>query len=456
MSKEIYANDSYDLVVSTLGEALYEFSDGPDPKPVKDHKSTQLSTSKIHPWGDDNNFPGEIMAELEKNSDLGSFLDLQARTLYSGGVTYDVYDIEAGELIPGKKIPEIEAFIFQNWYYPIQAAVDFYKFFNVFPEFTLSKSRKKINWLICRPANQCRYETQNVKTGVIDHCYINANWAESIVEDKYTQKRRVLNPILDLPSQLQGRRDTNTDTYIYPLSYPTGRTYYQLANWNALRKSKWLELANMIPEFKLAMMKNQLSIKYHIKISSEYWRQKYEGRWESFTPEEKVTKKQEAIAAINTFLKGASNAGKSLTTNMGWDKAVGKEIPGVEISAIDDKIKDGVYLEDSVEATIKIFSALGLDPSILGIVPGKGGSNRSGSDKREALNIYISLIQPHANLLLRPYEFISYYNGWNTAKQLIQWRFKAPLLQTLDQVTPKKRHTIPDEPGAEGDNETGD
>lgn len=440
--KSMYATDDYSVVVYAQDGALYEEIESKRPEQTVDEDIQEKNSDTIAYWGDGNDYPQIIREELGKNSDLISFLDLQARVLYAGGVGYELQNPSTGEVIPGRNM-EIEAFLFRNWRYPIEATIDFYKFINVFPEIILSNDRSKVKWLINRPAHQCRYELQD-KKGRINNCYVSANWPETLYNDKTTLMRPVIDAAYDMPEDVKERRD-NAKNYIYPVSYYSGNTYYQLANWNSLRKSKWLELANKIPAFKLAMMNNQISIKYHIQIPDYYWQWKFEGVWDTMSPEEKKGKKQEEIEAINTFLQGEKNAGKSITT--GYKVTIdGKELPGIKIIAIDDKLKDGIYLEDSVEATIKMFSALGLDPSILGIVPGKGGSNRSGSDKREAINLYISIIQPHADVLLRPYNFISWYNGWNNENQMVRWYFKAPLMQTLDKVTPSQRETIPSEP----------
>src|SRR5690606_37166661 len=136
--------------------------------------------------------------------------------------------------------------------------MDFYKFINVFPELILTANREKINWLVARPANWCRYGIQN-KAGDIDKCYVSTEWGSTLVTDEKVLKRPVLNPVYDMPEEL--RDNKKGLNYMYPLSYPSGRTYYQLASWNAIRKSKWLELANKIPAFKLSVMKNQISIK---------------------------------------------------------------------------------------------------------------------------------------------------------------------------------------------------
>ena len=53
----------------------------------------------------------------------------------------------------------------------------------------------------------------------------------------------------------------------------------------------------------------------------------------------------------------------------------------------------------------------------------------------------VALVEQHAHIVLRPYIFVSRFNEWSNDKQLIMWKFKAPLLQTLDQVTPANRET---------------
>jgi len=433
------------LVVGPALVTLYDNKPkGPKPKKVPDNDTHVMTSDEVAYWGSDNNLPGLILAELKKNQDLASLLDLQARILYAGGVDYELMDPVTYEPLPVQVDLEIEKFLRRNWMYPMQASQDFYKYFNFFPEFTLSDNREKITWLIARPANWCRLTTQNKKTARVEQCLINTEWPNVRLEadDKLTLKRPTLDPVLDTPEDLKNRKEGSH--YIYAMSYPTGEKYYSIPNWWSLKNSKWLELANKIPSFKLALMNNQLSIKYHIEFPEHHWPWKFKN-WGKMTDKERIKAQEDEIKIIVDYLQGEEKAGKTLVTGFKFDDIKKVEYPGIRITAIDDKIKDGIYLEDSVEATIKIFTALGLDPSILGIVPGKGGSNRAGSDKREALNIYISIIQPHADLILRPYEFVSDYNGWNNEKQLVRWRFKTPLLQTLDKVTPSKRETVPED-----------
>lgn len=435
MAQEIEINESASVMV--YGSAIATFEN--TPKQPVNRELRDTATEKIALWGTSNDLPQLMMTELGKNPDLRSYLHLQARALYSGGIDYELVDPLTEKPLAQPKSLEINQFLRKNWHYPIQATEDFYRFYNFFPQMTVGDNRKKIIWLIGREANYCRLENED-NNGKINKCYVNANWPTAKPEDPETLKIPTINPILDSPKSLRARKDG--PHYIYAMSYPTGESYYSIPNWWGLKQSKWLELANKIPAFKLALMNNQVTIKYHIQFPDYFWEWKYPN-WKNLKSAEKKAVKEAEIKMIVDYLQGAEKAGKSLVTGYKFDEHHGKEYPGIKIDAIDDKIKDGIYLEDSAEATIKIFSALGLDPSILGVIPGKGGSNRSGSDKREAILMYLSLIQPHVDLILRPYEFIADYNGWNNDTQLVKWRFKARKLETLDKITPAKRESMP-------------
>lgn len=428
---------------------LVELDDSPGLEAPVPLKSNPESDTKIAYWGSSNTFPQTIEAELAKNSDIGSALDWQARALYAGGLKYKVKEIKADGTfeVKEKYLPEVDRFVrMSKLSYFLPAAKDFYKFVNVFPRLHMNGDKSKIVRLVAENAAYCRFGKQNEKTGAIDNVYVNANWGTGGTSgDPLTLTYPVIDPLTADIKKLKESKARKFN-YIYPVSYPTGKTYYQLADWASIINSKWLELANKIPAFKLALMKNQLTIKYHIKIPGYWWEWKYP-TWNKMKPEEQKAKQEETFGYFNDFLKGEEKAGKTISSTFQVEKGTLKPYPGIEIVPIDDKIKDGIYLEDSVEATIKIFSALGLDPALYGIIPGKGGSNRSGSDKREALNIYMSLIQPHVDVLVQPYDFVADYNGWNTETQQIMFYTEKPYLQTLNEVTPGKRETKIEEVG---------
>lgn len=397
-------------------------------------------TGKVAPWGDDNLFPQHVIEDYEKNSIIGPTLDWKARALYSMGIdTYKVIERKAN----GEEV--LEHYPYQPWIdfakasnikrYLIEACSDFYIFYNFFPELVLSKDRKTITNITCQEASYCRWEIQDENTGAINHCYINASWDESqTVESKNTKSIPVLDPYFDPVNALRERKDGYK--YIYPVSYPTpGKTYYQLAHWNAIRKSGWLDVATAIPEFKKSLMKNSLNIKYHVQIADFYWEWKFP-EWKKMTADDRKKAREIVLKEFNEFMSGPKNSGKSLVSMFKNDPVTGKEYPGWKVETIDDKLKDGAYIEDSQEASTHILYALGVDQSLSGSAPGKGMGGGSGSDKNAAFNIYISLVKIHEDLILEPLEFIRDYNNWPSD---MVFRFRRPFLTTLNNVTPSQR-----------------
>ena len=438
----VHENESALVMVSEL--AIFETGTSSTAKPrtAKREEANEPNDYKIAYWGDANDWPQLVDKDLEINTDLWRSLDMNARALYGGGVEYSVYNFETGE-IENKKIYEIEQFLFRNARYPMQATVDFYKYANVFPEIIVNKPKTKIIWLSAHPAGHCRYALQK-DSGEIKQCFVNANWAERATsEDKYTIKRPVLDPWLDMPNRLADRSDG--PHFIYPLSYPSGKIYYQLPIWNGIRHNGWLKLANDIPKLKAAVMKNQMTIKYHIRFPDYYWSWKWP-EWETFDAKKMKALKKAEFDEMTKWLSGPENAGKTIATGYKTDRDTLKPYPGIEIIPIDDKLKQGIYIEDSTEASIKLFAAAGIDPSLFGFQLGGKGSNLSGSDKREAYNIFVSFMKPHQDIILRPYDYVSWFNGWNNEKQMIIWNFSRSFMQMLNAVTPSERETtLPDE-----------
>jgi hypothetical protein len=101
---------------------------------------------------------------------------------------------------------------------------------------------------------------------------------------------------------------------------------------------------------------------------------------------------------------------------------------------IEDKLREGTFLEDSREASQHLRSALGLDSALTGDGPGKGMGAGSGSDKRIALNIYVALQQPYREVLFEPLYFIAEYNGWTKRYPHFKLKTVEIQLETLDRA----------------------
>ncbi len=429
---------------------MFSVGETPRTQPTKVGPSrTELADSTIiAEWGDENNFPLKLRKEKEANPDLGSALDWKARALYAGGLHYVIRDRFTKEPMPDspeirRLTFEIDQFLFRNRQYLAQACVDLYDLNNVFAQIIISEDRKKIHRIHALEAQDCRFG-KRTPGGDIKHIYLHPDWMEwngQEADDKI-KKVAAIHPHTVSPEEIKEQKG-EAMKFIFPVAYPTGKNYYQYPQWWSVKKSKWLDFANMIPTVKEAILRNMALIRYHIQMP-DYWMQERYKDWGKMTDKQKEEATKKEFQVINDVLHKPENAGKSVYTTFKVFQASGKEYGGWKIEAVDDKMKDGALLADSSEATIKVFSATSIDPSLHGLIPGKGGSNRSGSDKREALNIYMSLIQVHEDIILDPWQFASWYN-WNNETYEVHWFLKKPLLQTLNQVTPSNRQTIPED-----------
>jgi hypothetical protein len=393
-----------------------------------------LGGGLISPWGEDNLFPQAVVKDIEKNTVLPSILERKAATMYGGGLVYGTIEgVEANgaKRFVGQYIPEIEDFLEGSAVdrYAFEALVDINTFANAFPELILSKDRKKIVGISTQDATWCRYSLP--KKGVVEFVYINANWDNGgSATDDYVVKVPVIDPYYDAAGALAAR--TDSFKYIYPLSIPSpDKALYQLASWNSVRRSGWLEVAAAIPEFKKMLFKNQLSVKYLVEIHSAYWEWKY-GDWEGLAIDERRTLIETELKAFNDVMSGTNGAGKTVMTTTLLDKRTGLEVSAFKITAIDDKLKDGIYIEDSQEASSHIYTAVGYAPSLMGVSPGKGMGEGAGggSEPRVLFSNFISTAQFHMNLVLEPLNLIARYNNWTVNGKPIRFRFLPPLVMT--------------------------
>lgn len=434
------------------GPVLFTTSDQTQTKPVKTPPSNEEEAERdiIAYWGAENDFPEKARAAKESNPDLASALDWKARALYAGGLTYTITDRSTDQ--PADKTNpvvralayEIEQFLFRNRQFLLQASVDFYDLFNAFAEVILTDDRQKIDRIVALESRNCRFKKRD-KQGNLTKLYIHPDWDAwtGSDEDPKLKKIDLIDPLIADPVKIKTDKG-KTLRYAWALTYSTGKNYYQLPHWWTIKVSKWLDFANMIPTVKESILRNMALIRYHIQMPS-YWMPERYKNWSSMTDAEKKTATQAEFKIVNDVLHGPMNAGKSIYTMFKVLESTGKEYGGWKIEAVDDKMKDGALLADSSEATIKIFSGTSIDPALHGLIPGKGGSNRSGSDKREALNIYMSLIKAQIDCLLDIHQFATWYNGWTNENYLTEFKLVQPFLQTLNQVTPAQRATIPDD-----------
>ena len=409
-------------------------------------KQTNVKTAKnktpnldnaIAKWGANNNFPLEVIADCEKNPELASSIYWKANAIISGGLVYGKLVIENGQekLIPVKDT-KVEAWLKRTNVkrYLRESAHEFYKFWNIWPTLVMSTDKKSIASIACQESAFCRWGLQD-KQGNLNQVYISANWelVKNIDAENLVQLP-ALDPYYDPKTNLEALVAAGHLEFTYPVAgTSSGKMYYQLAPWNAIRNSGWLQVANAVPVYKAAIMKNLVTAKYHIEVPDYFFEWKYPN-WKQLNPAEQKALQQKEYQQFTDFVTGAENAGKCVFTAVRTDPNTKQAFAGWKITALDDKVKSGAYIEDSQEASSHIFFSQGIDSSLIGQAPGKGMGAGSGSDKRVAYNIWIANSKPEQDLLLEPLDFIFDYNNFcdpETKEPYTLW-FKNYWITTLD------------------------
>lgn len=385
-------------------------------------------------WGENNDFPQLVIKDIEKSTVLPSVLERKTSMMYGGGIVYGIItgvNKDGSKIFEAQELPEIEAFMEASNVplYAFEGLHDVNTFSNGFPELVLSKNRQKVVRISIQEAAWTRYMKPKSGKGLPTHVVINANWDNGgTATDEYATQVPILDPYDDAVAQLRSR--TDGFKYIYPISIPSpDKALYQLASWNSVRRSGWLDVAGAIPEFKKSLFKNQLSVKYIVIIHSAYWEWKY-GDWEGLDQAEKLRLISDELTAFDNVMSGTNGAGKTVMSTTILDKRTNQEVEAFKITAIDDKLKDGLYIEDSAEASSHIYTAVGVAPSLMGVSPGKGMGDGAGggSEPRVLFNNFVSTAQFHLDLVLAPLNLIARYNNWTVNGKPIKFRFLNPFV----------------------------
>lgn len=407
----IIEGTSLAVVYSKASGNIYQTVDDKAKKKLKVSDEKSQADGKIVFWGTDNLFPQKVLKEIRKNSIIGTTLKRQAEMAYDE-IVYGINQVtDSGDVVFKRKIDlKVEAFFQRSLInrYTLEGLRNFYFFYMLNPKMILTKDRSEVFSLSCYKTAHFRYGVQD-SSGHIPYGYVNADW-EGIpdVSDPHVEKLPLIDPWED-PELIKSGSEFK---YLYPVSYPTeDEIFYPLADWNSARESGWLDVAQSIPKFKKALFKNQLSMKYHVSVPSWWWEWKYPG-FEKMDGKKRRELMDHEIDQFEKTMRGEENAGNSFMTTFVSDPKYNREYQGWAIKAIDDKLKDGIYIEDSNEASSHLLYALGMDPTIIGSQPGSKLGAGSGSDKRVAFNIYLDTVKAHQDIILEPLQWIARYNGW--------------------------------------------
>jgi len=426
-----------DVAFGHGSSAVFSFGKGTDPKHTIVNPEDKTA-GEIAKWGDDNQYPQNLIKALNKNGAGGAALRILKSTHYGQGFHLFTKEVdEAGKqtkkIVAPNTYPEINDFFRRckmNRFWTEDIA-DQETLYIAFPEFILSKDFSKIVSVRRLQAAKCRFEKINEKSGLIENVYFCHNWSSNTSPtSEYVEKIPAIDSWWHAEQIKEYCKKKRIYKFVIPVFYPLmSETYYPETDWHAVYRNGWMDVANSIPEYKKALFENQLNIKYIVHISEEYFKRTYINDWEDYMPEKKKEIRDQLTVAIDDHLSGNKNAGKSIQSVV-YKDLNGNWVKGIEVEAVENTLKDGAYLPEASAANSEIMFAMGVDPSIVGAgIPGGKMNTGSGSDKREAFSILTSLFKTKREITLEIWDLLRDYNQWPPE---LQGGFANTELTTLD------------------------
>lgn len=395
----------------------------------------------IASWGKNNDYPQQVIKEVEKNGTAISALRFSRKAHYGNGLVLLKNEVsDSGKkdpkVIPLTEVPAINDFFRKSqmnrfW----KETITDLEWFSIgFPEYILSNNYQTINRVKRQKTAWCRFEMMNEENGLIEYVYISEKFGKGgsvDVTSQYVEKVALIDSYWSADEVREYCKANKITKFIRPIFYPLlDKAYYPESEWHAILKSGWLDVANSVPALKKALFANQMTIKFIIEIDEQYYKNIYAEDWTRMKVDERKKIRQDLVDSINDSLVGNEKAGKSIQS-MKYTNSEGKQVSALTITAIDDKLKDGIYLPEAAAANSEILVAIGVDATLIGGagIPGGALGAGSGSDKREAFLILQALSKTNRETTLEIFEFIQQYNNWDAS---IIPSFENTILTTLD------------------------
>lgn len=356
---------------------------------------------------------------------------------------------------------ELQSFIDRNnlahtW---LSLSLDQMMFGICFPELTLNQLAQgedgkpvessawnpKVIGLSHRTCHTTRLERMD-DNGVINYVYCSNKWLDKPYLDQGGEDNSKIyaipalhtaSPLVSLEKQVRKARMSNVSAsrrptrFVCPSVYPTvGRPYYPTPPWHSIFGGDIYEYLSTIISDRFNRKKNSNIIGRVIYLHHEYLQQLALQKDQEGNVVAIEEVRDEFYNSINTWLSNRSNAGQSLLafTFQGSD---GKEHKSFEVVEIAAASKGSVEANEKETAEISsiVFMALGLDARLLGSSPLSLVGSNGGTDIRERFLLRQILMSPTQNIMLKPLEVASRFNGWDPH---LVWEIKREVMTTLD------------------------
>ena len=282
--------------------------------------------------------------------------------------------------------------------------------------------------------------------GNVNYVYCSNRWLDhpfidqSAVPDDDIHAIRALNtdnPLQTLESDVRDAREHNVSVaerpthFVLPCKYPSaGRPYYPTPAWYSIFGGDIYEYLSTIISDRLTRKRNSNIIGRIIYINNEYMQQVFIANKAQNNPKKQAELRDKIYTQINEWLANRDNAGQSLLafTFVGNDN---KEHHSFEILEVANNNSSAAAANEKETAEISsvVFMAMGLDARLMGSTPMSLVGGNSGTDIRERFLLRLILKSPQINIMLKPLEVISRFNGWD---ENLVWQVQREVMTTLD------------------------
>lgn len=377
-------------------------------------------------WGADNNLPSVRECLVQENNIVGELLLTKRTVTLGGGLIFF-----KRKYVDGKEVKEFvpDPPAFTKWKnqpgfdldaYLRTSAKNLFLHGNVFTGFERLKGGP-VTVLKAYESRHVRAEKQDT-AGKVNRFFWCGNWKT---------KKRDQFPIMAVPVFDETKRPVAAMMHVFDDLLHDD--YYGIPTWWGGRK--WIELANLIPLFHLGNINNGYLLRYHIEIPKDYFWDKTASAQAQTEELKKNLFQQEKdaradfIKKVNDLLAGADNAGRALFTEYEINKQIGKDFPGIKITAISTDIKDEALLKLFQHSNDANMSGQGVPPALAAIQT--AGKLSSGSEIRNSYQMYLAIKTPeNRRILLKPLDTVRRLNGWGDDLEI---GFRDIEITTLDE-----------------------
>lgn len=398
----------------------------------------KFNNRKIILWGDNNLLPQEILEHIEQDEVVYRANEFNKATHFGLGLTYFTERRIKNEIVKEYiEIPEVDDWFEENDIQRLYLEMvnDYESLSNPFTGMVLSKDKSKIARVLRKQAPWCRWGKQ-ADSGKVESMFYHSDWSETGSENEAVQYDvlSTFDPLNDLLSRSIAKE------YIFRLKpIASNRFFYDFASVEVLINSGNFEDKKLTKTALRALLKNQMGALWHIEITEKYLAWKMGKSVQELLEVDAKIKQSEFTkvkAEIDKWLSGPENQGKTLLTLKYLDKDTRTMESGVIITPLASKLKTGDWIPGMQQYQADTYTAMGVDPSTVGISNQKDGMN-SGSEKKNAFSNTQATIMIERINTLAPLYFAARFNGWTK-------KYKGFKLGVMDKEISQPLNSNPD------------